>query len=352
VKKTFKKYDWLNVKKFGVAYLECLGFFTEDANTIINVLIAADLRGKSSHGILRLPHYVERYLNKTIKIHPHMQFKDVAGASAVLDADDAAGQVAGVLAMDKAIEIAKTQGVGIVPVIRSSHNGIAGYYTDRAAKENFVGLAMTHTDSNTVPFGASEPYLGTNAIAFSAPADGVHPLSIDFCTSKISYGKVYDSQVNGIPLTKRSAMNKEGQFTTDPDQAEYMVSAAEHKGYGLGLMVEVLCAHLTGIPITKHITDMYKEIDKPRNLGQFYMAIDISKFIPPEIFKKNIQYMMNDLRKLKTNSDQGHVRVHGEKSYNNQIQNEKDGIPLEETLVGELSAMAVTHGIIFPQPKD
>ena len=349
--KTFKKYDWLKVKKFGVTYLERLGFFTKDADTIINVLLTADLRGKSSHGILRLPHYVERYLNKTIKIRPNMQFKHVAGASAILDADDAAGQVAGVMAMDKAIEIAKTQGVGIVPVIRSSHNGIAGYYTDRAAKENLVGLAMTHTDSNTVPFGAAEPYLGTNAIAFSAPADGVHPLSIDFCTSKISYGKVYDSQVNGIPLTKRSAMDKEGHFTTDPNQAEYMVSAAEHKGYGLGLMVEVLCAHLTGIPFTKHITDMYKEIDKPRNLGQFYLAIDIAKFIPPGIFKENIQHMMNDLHNLKTDADHDQVRVHGERSYSNQIRNERDGIPLEETLVCELSAMAATHGIHFPQSK-
>jgi len=348
--KTFVRYDWLEVKKFGVTYLERLGFSLEDADNILDVLLVADLRGKRSHGILRLPHYSERYLNKTIKIRPEMQFKEVAGSSSVLDADDAAGQVAGVLAMDKAIEIAKTQGVGIVSVIRSSHNGIAGYYSDRAAKQNMIGIAMSHTDANTVPFGAAEPYLGTNAISFSAPTDGVHPLSIDFCTSKISYGKVYDAQVNGTPLPSRSAMDSNGYFTTDPDQAEYMVSAAEHKGYGMGLMVEVLCAHLTGLPFAKYITDMYKEIDKPRNLGQFFLAIDIAKFIPPAIFKANIQRMINDLRNLRTDTDHEQVIVHGEQSHNNQLRHKKEGIPLEKVLVGELTAMVAGHGIDFPKP--
>jgi ureidoglycolate dehydrogenase (NAD+) len=350
--KTFVKYDWQKVKKFGVTYLERLGFTPENADIILDVLLVADLRGKRSHGILRLPHYNERYLNKTINIRPKMQFKEVAGASAILDADDAAGQIAGVLAVDKAIEIAKTQGVGIVPVIRSSHNGIAGYYSDRAANQNMIGIAMSHTDANTVPFGAAEPYLGTNAIAFSAPTDGVHPLSIDFCTSKISFGKLYDAQVNGVTLPSRSAMDSNGNYTTDPDQAEYMVSAAEHKGYGLGLMVEVLCAHLTGLPFAKHITDMYKEIDKPRNLGQFYLAIDIAKFIPPAIFRKNIQRMIDDLRNLRTDVNHDQMIVHGEQSYNNQQRYKKEGIPLEEALVVELTAMAAGHGIDFPKAID
>lgn len=338
-----------SVRTYNEQCLQHIGLTVEDAALLVDVLLEADLRGKGSHGILRLPHYVQRLQNGTTKSKPNMQFRDLTSAAAVLDADDGLGHIASVRAMDYAMDLAHKSGVAAVSVINSSHFGFAGYYTERAVQRNALGLAMTHTDTNTVPFGAKSPYLGSNALSFSAPTALAYPLTIDFCCAKISYGKVYEARAKGELLPERAALDAKGNWTRDPNQVEYLCSAAEHKGFGLALIIEVLCAMLTGIPFCRHITSMYDQMEQPPKLGHFFLAIDIARFSDVDQFKKNMNQLIGEIHALTPADDVEQVRVHGEQSYRNKQKGLSDGITLQAPVVADLVALGKPYDLQFPE---
>jgi ureidoglycolate dehydrogenase (NAD+) len=346
------RYPAADVRRYCETCLECLGLSPEDAATLTDVLLEADLRGKGSHGVLRLPHYVERLRNGTIKTSPRLNFKAVAPAAAILDADDSLGHLASVRAMQHAVELAKTTGIAAVSVINSSHFGFAGYYTELAAARETLGLAFTHTDANTVPFGAREPYFGSNALSFSAPTGLEYPLTIDFCCAKISFGKVYEARVKGTLLPEHCALDAQGRWTRDPAQVEYLCTAAEHKGFGLALIIEVLCAMLTGIPFGRYVSDMYDQMDRPRKLGHFFVAIDIARFSDPVRFRDNMKKMIGDLHALAPAEDVEHVRVHGEQSHRNKQESLRLGVVLQPAVVEELSEVGRPFRLAFPAPTN
>lgn len=344
-----KHYDSEQIRKFCEQYFAKIGIPKNDTKLLTDVLLEADLKGINSHGILRVPHYSERLLNGSIKSKPDMKFCKVGDSSMILDADDGMGHVAAAKAMEKAVDIAGKSAVGTVSVVNSSHFGIAGYFSEIAAAKNMIGIVMTHTDANTAPYGASESYIGSNALAFSAPTNESYYFTVDFSFAKISYGKIYNAKLKGLQLPEGSAIDCEGNFTVDPDKVEHLCPAAEHKGYGMLLMIEIMCSLLTGIPFCRYVNDMYKDMENPRKLGHFIMAIDISKFNNIEIFKKSISKMISDIHFLKTDSNSSHVYVHGEIEYLNKTENISKGIPLEDSLVEELSSLGKSYGITFPR---
>lgn len=343
-------YNPSEVRKFCERYFEKLGMPSEDASTLVDVLIEADLKSISSHGILRIPHYSERLLNKTIKTNPNMSFRKIGNAAMILDANDGMGHIAAVKAIKKAIELAKENAVGVVSAINSSHFGIAGYFSEIAADNNMLGISMTHTDANTAPFGAEESYIGSNALAFSAPTNEGYHLTADFSFTKISYGKIYNAQLKGIPLPPNSAIDDEGHFTTDPEKVEHLTPAAEHKGYGMLLMIEVLCALLTGIPFCHYITDMYQEMGNPRKLGHFFMAIDISRFNDISNFRRNISKMISDIHSLKPDNLTERIHVHGEDAHYSKIDKLENGILIEDSLKEALCYLVKDLSLDFPSP--
>ncbi len=348
--KKFYRYKAYEVRDFCIKYLLSLGFTERHAVAITDVLLEADLRGKKTHGILRLPHYSEKFVNKTIKIRPDMKYAKTGSAAHVLDADDGSGIIAGIAAMDNAVRTASEHGVGVVAVKNSSHFGIAGYYSEIAAGKNMLGIAMTHTDANTAPFGACEPYFGTNALALSVPTNKKYFLTIDFCCARISYGKIYEAELENKELPLDSGFDKHGNFTNKPGEIEFLRPAAEYKGYGLAMMIEILCTMLTGIPFCRYVNDMYREIDKPRKLGHFFMVIDISRFIDPLLFRTSISKMISDIHMLKTDSNTESVRVHGEQSYLNKQNNLKNGLVIECSLVDEFNSIGEQFMLSFPEP--
>jgi ureidoglycolate dehydrogenase (NAD+) len=345
-----KRYDFSEVKKFCECYFLHLGISEEETIELVDVLIEADLKSIGSHGILRIPHYSERLINKTIKLHPLMSFKKIGNAAAILNADDGLGHLAGIKAMEKAIDLAKENGISAVSVINSSHFGIAGYFSEIAANNNMLGIAMTHTDANTAPYGAIESYLGSNALAFSAPTNEEYHFTADFSFTKISYGKIYSAILNNTLLPRDSAIDDKGNYTRNPHEVEHLIPAAEYKGYGMLLIIEILCSLLTGIPFCRYVNDMYKNLDEPRKLGHFFIAIDISKFNDYENFKMNISTLIKDLHSLKTDSNNGQVFIHGEKEYYSKKYNSENGISVQDELVLTLNNMAKNYKLKFPLP--
>lgn len=145
------------------------GLKADHADMTADVLTWSDERGYHSHGAVRVEYYSERIAKGGITVDPKFEWRETGPCSAVFEGDNGCGYVASVLAMEKAIEMAKKSGIAVVGIRNISHSGSIGYYTEMAAKADLVAIACCQSDPMAVPYGGIEPYYGTNPISFAAP---------------------------------------------------------------------------------------------------------------------------------------------------------------------------------------
>ena len=343
-----KNYKVDHVSKFLVKLYKEVGLSRNDASILVDSLITSNLCGYDSHGIMRTAHYIEKFENGSTKVNPEIKIKNISASAIIVDGDYGAGQIVSMRAVKNIINIAGKTGIAVAAIKNSNHFGRAGYYTSELAKNGKIGIAMTHTDANTVPDGGTKPYFGTNVISFSAPSSGDYPIIIDFSMSKISFGKVYDAKLYEKLLPENVALDTFGNITNDPNKVEYLIPMAEYKGYSLSMMIEILCALLVGMPFGPYVVDMYKQTEIPRKLGHIFIAIDIEKFRDINEFKNDIFRMISDLHRITPQNGLEKVRVPGESTYNVYNERTKNGIPLPSTLINELKFLADKYNIIFP----
>jgi len=302
------------------------------ASSVVEALLFASVRGVDSHGIRLLPHYLRELKAGRINPKPKMQFTQTAPATGIVDADHTFGPTATVFAMDKAIHMAGECGVAAVSVKNSTHFGPAGYYAELAAKKDCIGFAMTHADSLMKSHNGTRAYFGTNPIAFSAPLEGEGPLCLDMATSRVNWNKVRQMRERGERLPDGWAADKEGKETDDPHEARALLPAGEYKGFGLSMMVEVLCGVLSGMPFGRNIVDMYTEpISRKRFLGHFVCVIDVSKFGDTNEFKKRMTEMVREVRSEPALDSKKPVVVSGDPEKKIKNDRMKTGIPFTKS---------------------
>jgi ureidoglycolate dehydrogenase (NAD+) len=323
---------------FIAACLEKLGLQAADARFVAQTLVAANLRGVDSHGVVRLPHYATRLRNGTVKARPSITAKRTGASAAVVEGDAGMGQLVAERAMREAIALAKESGVGAVIARNSSHCGACAWFVEMAVKEGMVGIALTHTDPIMVPPGMKRIFLGSNPIAFGAPGGDGAPVIVDMSTTHAAWGKVIVARQEGKPIPPDWAVDAEGKATTDAARAVGLAPTGAHKGYALAMMIEILCAHLAGVPFGLHVTKMYGELDKPRNLGHFMLALDISRFTDLATFRSQIDLL---LREIHAES----ALAPGEPERLTAAGREKEGVPLGDGTLGELNALAAELGV-------
>jgi ureidoglycolate dehydrogenase (NAD+) len=323
---------------FAARCLEQLGLAAPDARLVAQTLVASNLRGVDSHGVVRLPHYATRLRNGTVKARPDIAVQRTGPSAAMVEGDAGMGQLVAVRAMQEAISLARASGVGAVVARNSSHCGACAWFVEMAVKEGMVGLALTHTDPIMVPPGMKRIFLGSNPIAFGAPGGNGQAVIVDMSTTHAAWGKVLVARQEGKPIPPDWAVDAEGKATTDAARAVGLAPTGAHKGYALAMMVEILCAHLAGVPFGLHVTKMYGELDKPRNLGHFMLALDIARFTDLKTFRSQIDLLL--------------VEIHGESALApgeperlTAARREKEGVPLGEGTLGELNALAAQLGV-------
>src|SRR6185312_8729669 len=206
--------------------------------------------------------------------------------TAQVHGEDGLGIVHAALAMETAIEMATESGAGIVGVGHSSHCGAMGLYTRMAARAGLVGIAMTHSSSIVVPHGGKRSYFGTNPISIAFPRRGSEPLCLDMATSQVAWNKILNARIEKQPLEEGIAVDAEGRPTTDADLARAAVPLGGpvygYKGYGLAFMIDLLCGVLNGMTFGRHINSMYEDLQNPRKIGHFLMALDPGRFAGAE----------------------------------------------------------------------
>tara|TARA_R110002072_G_scaffold1989_2_gene16419 strand:+ start:136910 stop:137965 length:1056 start_codon:yes stop_codon:yes gene_type:complete len=289
------KYE--DLKEFAFKLLTHVGVCHDSAEYVSEGLCDTSLSGIDSHGIKLLPHYVQGAIKGRINKNPNFEFDLKAHCAGVLNADHSYGHHSGVVAMKKAIELAKKHGMGAIAVNSSSHFGAAGYFALKAAQEDMVGLSFTHADSLMLSKNSTRPFFGTNPISFCAPVEGEEPFYLDMATTNVSWNKVMNTAAKGKSLEPGWAVDENGDEVLDAKVARALFPSGDYKGFALSMMVEILCSILSGAPYGRNITSMYKTpIEESRHLGHFFMAINVEAFQELDIFKKRMKSMMEELR--------------------------------------------------------
>ncbi len=246
------------------------------------------------------------------------------------------GQLVAERAMREAIALAKESGVGAVVAHNSSHCGACAWFVEMAVKEGMLGIALTHTDPIMVPPGMKRTFLGSNPIAFGAPGAS-EPIVIDMSTTHAAWGKVLVARQEGKAIPADWGVDAQGKPTTDAQQVVGLAPTGAHKGYALAAMIEILCAQLAGVPFGRHVTKMYGELDKPRNLGHFMLALDVARFTDPALFQSAIAAFAGEIR------DEGALAP-GDPERLNAERRRREGIELGSALA-ELNALAEELGV-------
>lgn len=332
------KVDHSKLKNLVVGKLKKAGLGSEHAEIVADVLVHADLRGVSSHGVLRTEHYVKRLKEGGLNPSPRFVVNRTGPSSAVFDGDNGIGHVIAKKAMEKAVQIAEENGVGMVGVNNSSHCGALSYFVQQAASEKTIGMAMTQTDKAVVPFGGAEPYFGTNPIAFGFPAQKSKPLILDMATSNVALGKILYARETGKKVPLDWGVNEKGIPTDDPNQIKSLLPAGGPKGYGLAMVVDILSGILTGSAFGPNITAMYGDYHQNRKLGHFFWAIDPRVFTDEKRFLNQVDELIDGVHKAKSAEGFESVMVPGEPE---QIAEEKrlmEGIPIPKTVIEYLNS--------------
>lgn len=317
-----------------------LGVDSSDARIVADILVAADLKGFSSHGVSRLKRYVEGI--KTGAIEPVAKIKVVkeTPVSALIDGGNGLGQVVAYKAMKKCIEIAEKTGVGFVGVRNSNHFGIAGYYSTMALEKDMIGISLTNARFSVAPTFGVGPVLGTNPISVAVPTGGPFPFVLDMATSIIQRGKLEVLERENEEMLSGWAIDENGKTLTNPQKVTEDIVTKKaallplggigeelggHKGYGLGLVVDILCACFTGANYGLHLSRFKKG---GYNLGHFLGAIKIELFRPLDEFKKTIDSMFKEIKDSKKFPGKERIYIAGEKEFEMENRRKKEGIPV------------------------
>lgn len=291
---TREKLKELMKRKFMAA-----GMHDDDADAQAEVLTWSSERGLHSHGEVRVEYYTERISKGGMTIDPQWTWTQTGPCTGVLDGDNGCGYPMAIRGMEKAVELARENGIGIVGVTNVSHTGAIGYYTEMAAKAGMIGLCCTQSDPMVIPYGGAEPFYGTNPIALACPTADDRLVSFDMATTVQAWGKILDAKSAGRPIPEGWAVDGDGLPVTDPKLVNALVAIAGPKGYGLMMMVDILSGVLLGVPAGKNVSSMYHDLSEGRRLGHLNVAINPEFFCGADNFRAHMSEVLDELGAVK-----------------------------------------------------
>jgi L-2-hydroxycarboxylate dehydrogenase (NAD+) len=324
------------LKDFVATVLEKSGVDSQDARIVGDVLVAADMRGIESHGVARLEsYYVGRIRAGKLKPRPKYKIVRETETSVLYDADNGLGHPAGKLAMEKVIEKARNHGAAFGGVRNSNHFGIAGYYAMLALEHDMIGLASTNSVRYGAPTFGSEVMLGTNPLAFAVPTAQEPAFVLDFATTTVPKGKLEVYKRKGLPLKEGWAIDAQGRPTTDPDEAlrgallplgGYGTEHGGHKGYGLGLLVDILCAVLSGGNFGTQLPLVNDTMEGA--VSHWFGAISVAGFRDPAAFKADMDRELRMFKESRKAPGADRIYVAGEPEFEKAKYHREQGVPV------------------------
>ena len=332
--------------RFAEAIYRKCGMSQADAHVAADTLVCADMWGHQSHGFMRLSWYEARLKAGTANPQGRPETVVDAGAIAVLDGQEAMGQVVAKVAMDMAVARAKAHGIGAVSVRNTNHFGTAMYFTRLAADAGCIGFLSTNASPAMAPWGGRRKMVGTNPWSWAAPA-GKHPhMVLDIANTAVARGKIYLARQKGVAIPPDWALTADGEPTIDPVKAidGIIQPMAGHKGYAIAFVMDMLSGVLSGSEFGAKINGPY-QASKRSGAGHLAIALDIAKFQPLAQFGARMETLIAELKATPRAAEVAEIFYPGEIEARSEAANRRDGIDLPENTRADLDRLAEAHGI-------
>ena len=361
----------MSEKRYGTDYLleftrdvfRKIGCSSADADAVAQVLIAAELRDHSSHGMIRVKEYYDMWKAGRVNASPVVKVVHETPSTAVVDGDKCFGMVAGMKSMELAIEKAAATGTGWVATRNSNHFGIAGYYAMKALEHDMVGICVTNANPLVAPTWSVSRYLGTNPLAVAVPALTEPPFVADFASTpiargklavaekkgeKVSYGFVQDA--DGIPSDDPGILRRGGSMLTLGGDREH----GSHKGFCMTAVIDIFSSLFSGAnfgpfvpPSVAYLPVLDKKVGE--GTGHFFGAMRIDAFRPADEFKASMDEWIRTFRNAKPSAGQEKVIVPGDPEREAEAKYLKEGIKLVPAVVEDLKAIAGELNLRFKE---
>jgi L-2-hydroxycarboxylate dehydrogenase (NAD+) len=336
--------------------LTTVGVDAAQAGDVAKVLLAADIRGIESHGIARLRwFYVDRVRLGTIERAPSYTVVRETPTTFLLDAGNGLGHPASIVAMKKTIALAKEHGIAYAAVRNSNHYGIAGYYAMMALEHDLIGMSSTDSAHFAIPTFGREKMQGTNPFAYAIPAGDEPPFVFDFATTTVTYGKLEVYERKGLKLQPGWAVGGDGSSTDDPTEARFKgallplggfgTDNGGHKGYGLGVLSEILSGVLPGGAFGLTLSKAEGPEQTGGISGHWFGAMRVDALRDIADFKRDMDRELRDFKNSAKAPGCERIYVAGEIEHERTIEYGRDGIPLVAKVWEDLDALADEIGI-------
>ena len=360
--------SWELMGNFMIDVFKAYGVPEEDAKICADVLLESDRRGIESHGCNRFkPIYIDRIVKGTLLPVTRLETIRETPTTLVMDAHNGMGMVASYHMMKKLIEKAKKYGMAGGAIKNSTHYGIAGYWSDMAAKEGMIGVTGTNARPSIAPTFGVENMLGTNPMTFSLPTDEEFPFTLDCATSIVQRGKIEFYARSGKETPSGMVVTHDGKPITDSQAILKMLNEGTaalaplgggpgdemcgYKGYGYATVVEILSSALAGGEFMKSLSGISPE-GKPQmyHLGHFFFVVDPEAFMGRETFKKTAGEICRALRASEKAPGYDRIYTAGEKEHLVWRERKDKGVPVNEAVQKELIALRDAHNLpyVFP----
>jgi ureidoglycolate dehydrogenase (NAD+) len=333
------------LKAFAADVLNAAGCTREGADSWADMLIWANLRGADSHGVLRLPRYLEYLQEGTVDPNGAMKIARSDGALVVLDAGRTPGSVGMNRGMDEAIAAAREHSVGWCNVRNTTHSGAIGYFALRAVEAGMVGIVMVASMPFMAYHGARETGVSTNPLAIAVPGGDAGPILFDMSTATVANGKIMAARDRGEAIPVGWGIDAEGRDTTDPAKVKTLLPLGGAKGSGLSLMIEILASVLIGNPV---IAPALENTLEHHTMNAVCIAVDISSAGDPSAFRTMVDALVADLKALPKADGVDEILMPGERGFRAMADRQENGIPVPEGTRKRLVALATGLGVDVP----
>jgi LDH2 family malate/lactate/ureidoglycolate dehydrogenase len=354
---------------FATACFVAVGMADDEAALVADTLVAAELRGVTSHGLLRLPVYLANLKDGLVSPTARPMLVADGPTAATMDARNAMGQVASKAGMSLAIERARDNGIAAVAVRNSNHFGAGAYWAMLALPHHMLGIAMTNGAVAMAPTGGVTPLLGNNPLAVASPAGTELPIVLDMAMTTVARGWIKLAALRDQPLPDGWALDAEGRPTNDPQAAldGSLLPVGGYKGYGLSIIVELLTAVLSGAALGPALKNMGftagsagttgepAPVRTPAHAvggtgtGHFFAAIDITRFMPLNHYTARVDALVQTMKLAQLIEGVPAILLPGEREFQTEKARRAEGIAITSELLPELEKAARLTGVELPR---
>lgn len=333
---------------FARAVLEAVKVPREAATLVADSLVSANLRGVDSHGVQLLIWYTQQIQDGNIAISTAGKIASENGSCMVYDGMNGLGQVISGACCDHAIRLARASGIGMVTARNSSHFGASAWWAQKLASAGLIGIVTCNATPLVAAWQGRDKILGTNPICMAVP--GPNTFLLDMATTTVALNRIHKAILSGeTEIPPGWAMDADGNPTTNPQTAleGLPMPLGGYKGTGLALMVEVLCAVLSGGAMMTEVGGLRVK-NRPMRVSHFFLAIDPARFLPMDAFQARMQQMRDTVKGSRSAAGFDEVLIAGDPEWRSDERRRREGIPVARGIWEQLTKLGESLNVAVP----